>query len=113
MSTEPLPAVPSARFWERGRVAYNLFLTAVVAAWVLGTWPHFQSALTVRSLLLCAVLAGLANALYCAAYPVDWAFRRFLPGGLLGRLRWALWSAGMLLALLLANYWIADEIYPG
>jgi hypothetical protein len=33
-------------------------------------------------------------------------------GNLWRRLRWALWLAGMLLAILLANYWISDEIYP-
>jgi len=28
------------------------------------------------------------------------------------RYRWILWLVGTLFALLLANYWIADEIYP-
>ena len=28
------------------------------------------------------------------------------------RIRWVVWVAGMLFAILLANYWIADEIYP-
>ena len=28
------------------------------------------------------------------------------------RWRWALWLGGALFAVLLANYWIADEIYP-
>jgi hypothetical protein len=26
--------------------------------------------------------------------------------------RWVLWLAGLLFAILLTNYWIADEIYP-
>jgi len=26
--------------------------------------------------------------------------------------RWRLWLAGTLFAMALANYWIADEIYP-
>jgi hypothetical protein len=26
--------------------------------------------------------------------------------------RWLLWVVGMLFAVALANYWIADEIYP-
>jgi hypothetical protein len=28
------------------------------------------------------------------------------------RWRWSLWTCGMLFAILLANYWIADEIFP-
>ena len=28
------------------------------------------------------------------------------------RWRWGLWLAGTLFAILIENYWIADEIYP-
>jgi hypothetical protein len=28
------------------------------------------------------------------------------------RRRWGLWLAGTLFAMVLANYWIVDEIYP-
>jgi len=103
----------SLRFWERGRIGYNAVLTGVVAAWVAATWPHFRPALTLRSALLMAVLAALANLCYCAAYPVDLVLARSAFSGAWRRWRWALWWAGMALAVLLACYWIADEIYPG
>ena len=99
-------------YWELRRIPYNLVLTAVVLAWVVMTWPHFRPALNLSSLLLLFVLAVFANVCYCAAYLVDLplqysSFReRWL------RWRAALWVAGMLFATILANYWIADEIYP-
>jgi hypothetical protein len=102
----------AARFWEPWRVAYNLVLAAVVLAWLIATWPHFRPALTRQSLLLLLVLAALANVCYCAAYPVE-LLLRISPGRVPGRrLRWRLWLGGTVLAILLACYWIADEIYP-
>jgi len=40
--------------------------------------------------------------------PLQWS--SFRP--LWRRWRWGLWLVGMLFAAILANYWIADEIYP-
>jgi uncharacterized membrane protein YhhN len=100
------------RFWELRRLIYNLVLCAVVVAWVVATWPHFRPMFVPHSLLLLAVLALIANVCYCAAYLVDIPMRCSAIGGLWKRRRWTLWLAGMLLAILLANYWIADEIYP-
>ena len=102
----------SARFWEPRRILYNLILTAVCAIWLVGSWPHFRPALQLSTLLPMAALAFFANICYSAAYIVDiplltstfrtsWLSRR-----------WILWLVGMLFALLLENYWIADEIYP-
>jgi hypothetical protein len=102
----------SLRFWELRRPIYNLVLLAVVAAWVGGTWPHFRPMIEVHSLLLLAIVALLANACYCAVYLVDIPLQFSALRGLWRRRRWALWLAGMLFAILLANYWIADEIYP-
>jgi hypothetical protein len=58
------------------------------------------------------VLALLANACYCAAYFVDIPLQRSSLCLVWKRWRLALWLAGTLFALVLANYWIADEIYP-
>ena len=101
-----------ARFWEPRRILYNLVLTAVVVVWMVASWPHFRPALTLPSLGALVVLALLANACYSAAYLVDIPLQRSLFA-----IRWkprrvALGWTGMLFALLLANYWIADEIYP-
>lgn len=100
------------RYWEPRRIAYNLILAAIVIAWVAFTWPHFRGALRFESLVLLVVLATWANICYCAAYfadvPMQLSFfrKRWL------RWRWSLWTCGMLFAILLANYWIADEIFP-
>ncbi|HXL20965.1 MAG TPA: hypothetical protein VOA78_00750 [Candidatus Dormibacteraeota bacterium] len=102
----------AARFWEPRRILYNLVLTAIVALWVVASWPHFRPALTWSSLPPMTVLALLANVCYTAVYIVDlpmqlsvfrssWLSRRF-----------TLWLVGTLFAVLLENYWIADEIYP-
>jgi hypothetical protein len=100
----------AVRYWEARRIAYNLILTVAVLAWIVSTWPHFRSALTLQSLLLLVILAALANLCYCAAYLADLAMQ-YSPFKRLWQQRWALWFAGMILALVLANYWIADEVY--
>jgi hypothetical protein len=100
------------RFWERRRPAYNSVLAAVVVVWLVATWPHFRAALTLHSLLLLAILALLANVCYCVAYLVDIPMQRSSLSAVWRRRRWGLWLVGTLFAILLANYWIADEIYP-
>jgi len=118
----PLPSEPQAtllgllgdslRFWELRRLPYNLVLIAVVIAWVAATWPHFRPMVDVHTLLLLAILGLIANVCYCAAYFVDIPMQCSALAALWRRRRWALWLAGTLLAILLANYWIVDEIYP-
>ena len=100
------------RFWEPRRLAYNLVLTMAVVVWFAATWPHFRVAMTLSSFLLFSVLALIANACYCAAYFVDIPLQRSSLRLVWRRRRWGLWLAGTLFALVLANYWIADEIYP-
>jgi hypothetical protein len=99
-------------YWEPRRIAYNLILAAIVIAWVVFRWPHFRPAMKFESLVLMAVLAVLANICYCSAYLVDLAMRYSNFRRLWVRWRWGLWVCGMLFATLLANYWIADEIFP-
>jgi hypothetical protein len=101
----------AARFWEPRRLVYNFILAAVTVLWIVATWPHFRPALTLQSLLPLTVLALIANACYSVAYFVDIPFQLSSVAGR-NRLRWGLWIAGTLFAILLANYWIADEIYP-
>ena len=100
------------RFWEPRRLVYNFVLTAVVVIWLVVTWPHFRVALTPSLLLLPTVLALLANVCYCAAYFVDIPMQRSSLSTVWRRRRWGLWLMGTLFALVVANYWIADEIYP-
>jgi len=100
------------RFWEPRRLLYNLILTVVVLLWVPVTWPHFRPALTLPSFLIFAVLAFLANLCYCAAYFADILLQLSDFRALWIKRRWGLWVLGALFALVLENYWIADEIYP-
>lgn len=102
----------AARFWEPRRIIYNLVLVAFGLGWLTLTWPHFRPALTLVPLLQITVLALLANVCYCAAYLLDVPLLRSAAGSAWMRWRWMLWSAGMVFAILLENYWIADEIYP-
>jgi hypothetical protein len=100
------------QYWEPRRLVYNFALTAVVVAWLVATWPHFRPAMTLESFLLLAVLALLANVCYCAAYLVDIPMQRSSLGSVWRHRRWGLWLTGMLLAIVMENYWIANEIYP-
>ena len=101
----------AARFWEKGRIPFNAVLSVTVAFWVLLTWPHFSPALNLTVLGKMIVLALLANICYTAAYVPEFFIQAVRPL-LWRRFRLIVWIAGMLFALLLENYWIADEIYP-
>jgi len=100
------------RFWEPRRFLYNSVLAAVVIAWISLTWPRFRPMINRSALFLLMVLALMANACYCAAYLVDLPMQSSPLSATWKRRRWMLWVAGTLFAILLANYWIVDEIYP-
>lgn len=102
----------AVQFWEPRRVWYNAVLVAVVMLWLALTWPHFRPALNWADFGRMCVLGLLANACYCAAYVAEFLMQGAAPSRHWRRIRYALWIAGMLLALLVTNYWIADEIYP-
>ena len=100
------------RFWEPRRILYNAILTGVVLAWILLSWPHFEPALKFQNFLIMLALAGIANVCYCAAYLADLPMQSSLFRTAWRQRRWILWLAGMCFAVLIANYWIVDEIYP-
>ncbi len=117
MNSETNAAIPSAPreaagFWERGRLVYNAILTVVVLLWLVLTWPHFRPALTLGSFEAFFMLGLLANLCYSAAYLAEFFIQLLAPGAARRRVRIALFVLGTLFALLLENYWIADEIYP-
>ncbi|HEV3483479.1 MAG TPA: hypothetical protein VGR97_14270 [Candidatus Acidoferrales bacterium] len=99
-------------YWERRRILYNVILATVVALWFMLTWPHFKPALTLQTLVFFFVLAMLANICYCAAYLADVPMQYSLFRTVWRRWRWGLWMVGVIFAVVIANYWIADEIYP-
>lgn len=100
------------RYWEPRRLVYNLALAAVCVGWFAAAWPHFRPALAWSSFPPLAVLALLANICYCAAYAVDVPLQHSSLGPVWRRWRWILWLMGTLFAIVLASYWINDEIYP-
>jgi hypothetical protein len=99
-------------YWEPRRIIYNLVLAAVVVGWLVLTWPHFRPAFTLQSLLFLLAFAAMANVCYCTVYLVEIPLQYSSFRHLWQRRRWFLWLAGTLFAVLLACYWIADEIYP-
>jgi hypothetical protein len=99
-------------FWEPRRVLYNVILLSVVVAWFVLTWPHFRPAMNWFAFLRFCLLGVIANVCYCAAYLLDLPMSISEIGEAWARRRWILWSLGTVFALLLENYWIADEIYP-
>jgi hypothetical protein len=111
-NTNASPIREAPRFWERARVLYNAILTLVVLLWIVLTWPHFRPSLTLGAFEAMAVLALLANLCYSAAYVAEFFMQALLPIVHWRRFRKILWILGMLFALVLENYWIADEIYP-
>src|SRR5690349_22772700 len=109
----PRPICSDAlRYWELRRIFYNLVLAAVVALWLTVTWPHFRNAINGQGLLFLVVTFVLAILCYCAAYFVDFSAQYFGFHSRWRRWRWSLWVAGTLFAVLLVNYWIADEVSP-
>ena len=102
----------AAQFWEQRRIWYNAVLLLVVVLWVAVTWPHFRPAMNWVAFGKMTILALLANLCYCAGYVSEGFIQPLLPKEFWRRARWAVWLAGMLLAILFSNYWIADEIYP-
>ncbi len=59
------------KFWEPGRILYNLSLAAVVIIYFAIGYPQSKSTLTIDFCLGLFMLAVIANVAYCAAYVVD------------------------------------------
>lgn len=100
------------RFWEPRRVFYNAILAAVVIGWVVLTWPHFSDALTLEHALFLVFAAVMANLCYSAVYLSDIPMQLSASRAMWQRWRVGLWVSGTMFAVLVENYWIADEIYP-
>jgi len=119
LATSPTSRIPvrpiltdALRYWEPRRLFYNLVLLAAALSWVAATWPHFRPALALTPILMLSVLLFLANLCYSAAYLIDIPLQLSGLATTWKRYRWILWLLGTLFALFVANYWIADEIYP-
>jgi hypothetical protein len=95
---EPNHVTSAIRFWEQGRIAFNLVLTAVVV-WSMGSALWHPSAPLWIGL---GIAAGCANVLYSSAYVVDLLVQ--VSGYREGWRRWGrfvLWTLGTAFAVLL------------
>ena len=92
------------RFWERGRLAYNLVLAAVAIAVYVAGLPGSATRLVADAWLQLFLLAVLANVAFCTAYLVDIAvqFSGFRERWL--RSRWWLLTLGILFAATVAQF---------
>jgi hypothetical protein len=97
------------RFWEQRRILYNLLLTMVFLWWVAVSWPLLKGAFSLVHLAQLAVLALIANVLYCAAYVAE-LFSKGLAASIWHQWRWGIWIVGTLFAILVESYWVNDEI---
>lgn len=92
-------------YWERKRIVYNGVLGILaVACWgadILAGAPRQWLGAAVVLL----IFAGVANALYCFAYPVDLAFQMTPLKEGWRRFRWLLFATGVILASIIA-LWI-------
>jgi len=102
----------AALFWEPRRLVYNGILATIVLLWLVLTWPHFRPSITLGSFEAMVVLGLAANLCYSVAYVVDVFMQSLMRNVHVRRFRWTLFVLGTLLAILIENYWIADEIYP-
>jgi hypothetical protein len=112
MAPAPLTAPRPFRFWELRRLYYNLVLFTVCLLWVVISWPHFRPAFTLSTLPPLFVLALAANVCYSTAYLLELPFLGPPLQKAWPHWRMTVWILGTLLAVVLANYWIVDEIYP-
>jgi uncharacterized membrane protein YkvI len=116
-NSSPIPLqevlTDAIRYWEPRRIVFNLALAAIVAGWVVATWPHFRAGLAFEPLLTLVVLGVLANLCYSTAYVADLPMQLSAFRAAWRRRRWMLWVAGTVFANMLSYYWMGDEIYPG
>jgi hypothetical protein len=99
----------AVRFWEQRRIAYNLLLATVFVGWVVASWPSLRGGFSLIHVAQLAILALIANVLYCAAYLAE-LFSKDLAASKWHHWRWGIWIVGTLFAILVESYWVNDEI---
>ena len=86
------------RFWEVRRIAYNVFLAAIVIGQMVVYRDNHAEWLVLSFFLSLFTLAVVANIAYCAAYLVDLPAQYSSYRNQWLRWRWVLWLVGMLFA---------------
>jgi hypothetical protein len=92
------------RYWERGRIFYNLALAAIVAGYFVAGWPLSATRVgwdLAQQLFLLGVLANIA---YCAAYVPDLLMQLSDVRSAWLRVRWVLFAIGLAFAVIIARF---------
>ena len=100
------------RYWERGRIVYNLVLTSLVAAICLKDLPAALGHVSFEAAQRLFILVVIANVLYCAAYIVDVAVQFSELRQTWCRWRWVLFVIGTIFASIHAH-WITLGFLKG
>ena len=105
-------ATDALRYWEPRRIAYNLFLAAVVLYYFAAGWPASMRVLSFDGVLWLFILAVLANVAYCAAYLADLflQFSHYRPQR--GRWRVLIAVVGFTFAAVLTRFFALAMFFP-
>jgi hypothetical protein len=106
MSQPPFRELISSalRFWEPARILYNAVLFAIVAGYCVAAWPLSRSMLSLDLVLGLFLGAVLANAAYCAAYPLDIFVQLSGYREQWLRLRWVIFLLGLAFAGVITRF---------
>ena len=105
-------ATDAIKFWEPGRILYNLALAAIVIIHFVARYPASRAALSLDFALGLFLLAVVANVAYCAAYIVDLFAQASGFRDLWQRYRWLLLAIGTTFAAVITHF-IAGGMFPG
>lgn len=107
-------ATDALRYWERGRIFYNLALVAATVS--TAATNHIIQFLDTGSVAFSAVgllvLIVLSNLLYCVVYPIDFFIQLSDFRESWRARRWLLLAAGTAFACVLAVFLVAFGLVP-
>ena len=106
-------ATDAIKFWERGRVLYNLALAVIVILHFVAGYPLSKAMLSLDFCLGLFLLAVVANIAYCAAYLVDLFAQVSGFRELWRRYRWLLFAIGTTFAAIITHFVAAGMFQPG
>jgi hypothetical protein len=101
------------KFWERGRILYNLALAGVVVLHFVAGFPGSKAVLSLDFALGLFLLAVVANIAYCAAYLVDVFAQASGFRELWQRYRWLLFAIGTTFAAIITHFIATGMFLPG
>ncbi len=99
------------KFWERGRILYNVILAAIVVIHFLAAYPASRTQLSLDAALGLFLLAVIANVAYCAAYLVDIFAQASGFREIWRRYRWLLFAIGTLFASVITHFVAAGAFH--